>query len=125
MCMTRLMFGLGGILALLSGAGVMAQVAKPAQTQPAKPVQPAYFQGKLIYQVSVNSKVDDLSDKDAHKVLTIGDALTVTMKGGNYKLSTEYADTYIIKNHRKEYIKFRKIDTVFYLDFDSDTPHVT
>ena len=120
--MTRLMFGLGGILALLSGARVMAQVAQPAQAQP---VRPAFFQGKLIYQVSVTSRVDDLSDKDAHKVLTIGDVLTVTMKDGNYKLSTEYADTYVIKNDRKEYIKFRKIDTVFYLDFDSDTADVT
>jgi hypothetical protein len=113
-------------LALLSSAAVMAQATQPTpQAQPAKAVQPAYFQGKLIYQVSVNSKVDDLTDKDAHKVLTIGDVLTVTMKGGNYKLSTEYADTYIIKNDRKEYIKFRKIDTVFYLDFDSDTADVT
>ena len=125
--MTRSMFGLWGILALqalLNGAGVMAQVAQPAQAQ-VQPVRPAYFQGKLIYQVSVQSKVDDLSDKDAHKVLTIGDVLTVTMKDGNAKLSTEYADTYIIKNDRKEYIKFRKIDTVFYLDFDSDTADVT
>ena len=122
--MTRLMFGLGGILALLSGARVMAQVAQPAQAQ-TPPVRPAFFQGKLIYQVSVKSRVDDLSDKDAHKVLTIGDGLTVTMKDGNYKLSTEYADTYVIKNDRKEYIKFRKIDTVFYLDFDSDTADVT
>jgi hypothetical protein len=123
MFMTRLVFSLGGVLALLalmSGMGVTAQVA-----QPAKPVQPAYFQGKLIYQVAVKSKVDDLSDKDAHKVLTIGDVLTVTMKDGNYKFSTEYADTYVIKNDRKEYIKFRKIDTVFYLDFDSDTADVT
>jgi hypothetical protein len=131
--MTRLMFGLLGVLvlpALLSGTGVMAQATQSGQskpqTQPTQPVHPVYFQGKLIYQVSVKSNIeDDLSDKDAHKVLTIGDVLTVTMKGGNYKLSTEYADTYVIKNDRKEYIKFRKIDTVFYLDFDSDTADVT
>jgi hypothetical protein len=84
-----------------------------------------YFQGSCVYRVSVRSKVEDLSDQDIHKVLTVGDLLTVTMKGGNYKLSTEYADTYIIKDDRKEYIKFRKIDTVFFLDFDSDTDRVT
>jgi hypothetical protein len=87
--------------------------------------QPPYFQGILHYHVSVKSKVDNLSDKDAHKVLTIGDELTVTVKDGNYKMSTEYADTYIIKDDRKEYIRFRKLDTVFYLDFGSDTSHVT
>ena len=131
--MTRLRFGLRwmlGGLAVLSSAGGMAQATQSGQSTPqAQPTQPAhagYFQGKLVYHVSVKSNIeDDLSDKDAHKVLTIGDLLTVTMKGGNYKLSTEYADTYIIKNDRKEYIKFRKIDTVFYLDFDSDTADVT
>ncbi len=84
-----------------------------------------FFQGTCVYRVSVRSKVEDLSDKDIKKVLTVGDLLTVTMKDGNFKLSTEYADTYIIKDDRKEYIKFRKIDTVFYLDFDSDTDRVT
>ena len=90
-----------------------------------KDVAGGYFQGSCVYRVSVQSKVEDLSDKDIHKVLTVGDLLTVTMKDGNYKFSTEYADTYIIKDDRKEYIKFRKIDSVFYLDFDSDTDRVT
>jgi hypothetical protein len=87
--------------------------------------QREYFQGTLVYRVSVQSKTDELSDKDAHKVLAIGDMLSVTVKNGDYKLSTEYSDTYILKGDRKEYIKFRKIDTVFYLDFASDTSHVT
>src|SRR5580658_10022764 len=85
----------------------------------------SFFQGTCVYRVSAQSKVEDLNDRDIHKVLMVGDVLTVTMKDGNYKLSTEYADTYIIKSDRKEYIKFRKIDTVFYLDFDSDTADVT
>jgi hypothetical protein len=84
-----------------------------------------FFEGSCVYRVSVQSKVEDLNDRDIHKVLTVGNLLTVTMKGGNYKLSTEYADTYIIKADRKEYIKFRKIDTVFYLNFDADTDRVT
>jgi hypothetical protein len=100
-------------------SGAIGQTGVPAARAP------AYFQGVCVYKVNVHSKVDDLSDKDIHKVLTIGDQLTVVMKAGNYKLSTEYADTYIIRDDRKEYIKFRKIDTVFYLDFDSDTDRVT
>jgi hypothetical protein len=99
--------------------------AAQAQGQPAKAVQSAYFEGKLVYRVAVQSKVEDLNDPDVHKVLTVGDEMTLTMKGGNYKLSTEYADTYIIKADRKEYIKFRKIDTVFFLNFDADTDRVT
>jgi hypothetical protein len=108
----------GVILFILGGMEAAAQLGPGGR-------QPDYFQGSVVYRVNVQSKVDDLSDKDAHKVLAIGDQLTVTVKNGNYKLSTEYADTYILKDDRKEYIKFRKIDTVFYLDFASDTSHVT
>ena len=110
----------GGMRAMAQGDGLGA-----GQGDRVHAGQPGYFQGSLVYRVSVQSKVDDLNDKDAHKALAIGDLLTVTMKNGDYKLSTEYADTYILKEDRKEYIKFRKIDTVFYLDFDSDTDRVT
>ena len=110
-----------GVMALLS-------IAPPAMAQDAggagKRVQ-EYFQGTCVYRVTVQSKVEDLSDRDIQKVLTVGDELTVTMKDGNYKMTTMFADTYILKNDRKEYIKFRKIDTLFYLDFDSDTDRVT
>src|ERR1700755_1256762 len=74
------------------------------------PVMGQFFQGTCVYKVTVKSKVDDLGDAAIHKVLATGDVLTVTMKDGNYKLATEYADTYIIRDDRKEYIKFRKID---------------
>jgi hypothetical protein len=84
-----------------------------------------YFQGTCVYRVVARSNMEDLSDSDIHKVLAIGDRLTVTIKDGNYKLSTRYAETYILKDDHREYIKFPKIDTVFYLDFSSDTDRVT
>jgi hypothetical protein len=116
-----------GLLGMVQEAAGQRAGAGPGAQANAGPVRGVaeYFQGSCVYRVSVRSKVEDLNDQDIHKVLTVGDLLTVTMKGGNYKLSTEYADTYIIKDDRKEYIKFRKIDTVFYLDFDSDTDRVT
>jgi hypothetical protein len=137
--MSSLLYGPGRIVFVLIAMAVLPggmRVAAQVEGTRAGPqaggmragvqtAQPGYFQGSLVYRVSVQSKMDDLSDKDAHKVLTIGDLLTVTMKNGSYKLSTEYADTYILKDDRKEYIKFRKIDTVFYLDFSSDTDRVT
>lgn len=113
------------VVALLVGPGFsgMAQGARGAAARARRAAE--YFEGTCVYRVSVHSKVEDLSDRDIHKVLTVGDLLSVTMKGGNYKLSTEYADTYIIGDDRKEYIKFRRIDTVFYLNFDADTDRVT
>ncbi len=115
------LWGAGMALALVSMAA--PAVAQDAPGGSKRVVE--YFQGTCVYRVTVQSKVEDLSDRDIQKVLTVGDQLTVTVKDGNYKLTTAYADTYILKNDRKEYIKFRKIDTLFYLDFDSDTDRVT
>ncbi|HXD79841.1 MAG TPA: hypothetical protein VN616_18625, partial [Puia sp.] len=38
---------------------------------------------------------------------------------------SRYAETFVLKDDHREYIKFPKIDTVFYLDFSSDTDRVT
>jgi hypothetical protein len=109
---------IGGVRSWLIGGLLVLGMARPAMGQ-------GYWEGTCVYRVSVQSKVEDLRDQDIHKVLTVGDEMTMTVKDGNYKLSTAYADTYIIKADRKEYIKFRKIDTVFFLNFDADTDRVT
>jgi hypothetical protein len=87
--------------------------------------QPKYFEGNLTYQVSIKSLSDVLTDKDVHKVFSIGDKMTVAVKEGNYRQTSEYADTYIIRKDKKEYFKFRKLDTLYYLDYSWDTTHVT
>lgn len=102
-------------------AGLAAWVAAAGQGAAGQ----GFFEGTCVYKVEARSKMADISDADMHKVLAIGNLLTVTMKDGNYKLHTEYADTYILKNDHHEYIKFRRIDTVLYLDFSADTDRVT
>lgn len=87
--------------------------------------QQKYFEGNLIYRVSVKSKIDYLSDKNAHKIVAVGDMLTVAIKNGNYRQTSEYADVFTIRKDKKAYIKFRKIDTLYYLDYSSDTSRVT
>src|SRR4030081_3417821 len=79
--------------------------------------QQKYFEGNLIYRVSVKSKIDNLSDKNAHKIVAVGDMLTVAIKNGNYRTTSEYADFFTIRKDKKAYIKFRKIDTLYYLDY--------
>ena len=93
--------------------------------RPATGVAQDYFQGTCIYRVTARSKLTGVSDSDIFKVLTIGDRLTMTIKGGNYRLTSRYAETFILKDDHREYIKFPAIDTVFYLDFSSDTDKVT
>jgi TonB family protein len=87
--------------------------------------QQKYFEGELAYRVSVTSRIENLTDKEAHKLLAMGDMLTIVIKDGNYRQTTDYSTTYIIKKDKKEYFKFRTIDTLYYLDYSSDTSHVT
>lgn len=86
--------------------------------------QQKYFEGSLVYRSSVKSKIDNLSDKDAQKVLAAGDVRTVAVKNGNYRQTSEYADVFTIRKDKKAYIKFRKIDTLYYLDYAFDTSRV-
>jgi hypothetical protein len=115
----------GWMPVVAQGVGAKPGASKAGAGSKGMESPPGYFQGSLVYRVTVTSKVDDLSDKDAQKVLATGDGMTMTVKNGNYKISTEFADTYILKDDHEEYIRFRKIDTIFYLDFDSDTDRVT
>jgi len=86
--------------------------------------QSKYFEGDLVYHVSVKSRVVELSDKDAFKVLALGETLRVTCKNGNYRRSSELHDEYHIIKDQKVYIKFRKLDTLYYLDYPYDTAKV-
>jgi TonB family protein len=87
--------------------------------------QPKYFEGNLEYHTSVKSLSNILTDKDVGKVFSIGDKWTAAVKEGNYRQRTEYADMYIIRKDKKEYFKFKKLDTLYFLDFSWDTSHVT
>src|ERR1700678_673876 len=72
------LLGLVGVAAAQRvGSAGSAQVGARGSAQ-------GFFQGTCVYRVSAQSKVEDLSDKDIHKVLTVGDVLTVTIKNGNY-----------------------------------------
>jgi len=83
--------------------------------------QPNYFEGDIQYHVSVKSTVPALSDMDARKILAEGEVLTVSFKNGSYKRSSALQDEYYIGKEQKVYIKFRKIDTLYYMDYSADS----
>jgi hypothetical protein len=57
-------------------------------------------------------------------MMSHGDALTILIKKGNYKLHNEHSDTYIIYKDKREYFKFKNLDTVYYIPFSYDTAKV-
>lgn len=83
--------------------------------------QQPYFEGTLTYHVSVQSKFDNLSERDAEKVLATGGTQTVDCKNGNYRQVNPYVEQITIAKDKKTYVKFPKLDTLYYVDFSTDT----
>ena len=83
--------------------------------------QQAYFEGTLTYHVSVQPKFDNLSEQDAEKVLAAGGTLTINCKNGNYRQVNPYVEEITIAKDKKTYVKFPKLDTLYYIDFSTDT----
>lgn len=55
----------------------------------------------------------------------IDDHLEVAIKNGNYKRSTGILDEYQISKDQKAYLRFKGIDTLFYVDYSADSTEVT
>jgi len=87
--------------------------------------QQKYFEGNIVYKVSMRSKMEKISDKDVHKMLAEGDQVTVAIKNGNYRRTSEYSDNFLIYKDQRSYVKFKSIDTLYYLDYASDPVEVT
>lgn len=83
--------------------------------------QQPVFEGTLVYRVSVKSKFENLSDEDAQKVLATGGTVTIACKNGNYRQTGVFDEEITIVKDKKAYIKFPKLDTLYYVDFPADT----
>jgi hypothetical protein len=83
------------------------------------------FEGTIVYKVDVRSKTEGFSDRDWKRVLLFGDSVTVAIKQGNYKQSSELAETYSIYKDKRAYVRLKGIDTLYYLDYSFDTSTVT
>src|SRR5580698_6516422 len=71
------------------------------------------FEGRIVYAVRTVAKSKDMDPQYLQVLLAMGgDKLTIDIKNGNYK----------------RVLGFKKIDTLYYLDYDSDTTrpvHIT
>ncbi len=82
------------------------------------------FEGIIQYKVEVKSKLPGISDKLMETYLGLGDALTVHMKKGNYRRTTAIHEEYYVPAKKKVYIKFKNIDTLYFVEYNSDTSTV-
>jgi hypothetical protein len=54
--------------------------------------QQKYFEGSIVYHVTVQSKIDNLNEEDFRKVMAEGEVLTVLCKNGNFRRTSRYND---------------------------------
>jgi TonB family protein len=79
------------------------------------------FEGIIEYKVDIKSKAEGVSDKAWRTMLATDEKATVFIKHGNYLLRTGPGDQYFIPAKQRTYIRFKGIDTLYYLDYSSDT----
>jgi hypothetical protein len=79
------------------------------------------FEGIVVRKVDVISKVEGVSNRVYQHSLLLGESDTSYIKHGNYRKSFPLGDYYYISKKEKLYIKFKGIDTLFYVDYGSDS----
>jgi Gram-negative bacterial TonB protein C-terminal len=83
--------------------------------------QPKDFEGVVVYKIDTKSKVEGAGDRAWKNMLAMGDSITVMIKQGNYRQSSGMTEMYYISKDEKLYLRFRGLDTLFYMDYSSDT----
>ncbi|RXK80815.1 energy transducer TonB [Filimonas effusa] len=79
-----------------------------------------FFEGQITYSRTAHS-TSAMSDKEIEDYLLPGITSVSTLKNGNcYNQATGHEE-WIIPKEKRAYYKFPKLDTLYYIDFDSDT----
>jgi len=82
------------------------------------------FEGTVNYKVEIHSKAPGYSDKVMKGIVAKGDVLTSYIKDGNYRESSGGHEIFFINANQRAYFKFRNVDTLYFLDYLSDTDTV-
>ncbi len=82
------------------------------------------FEGIIYYTVSLTSKSDLFSEKVLKTMLGMSNNYLVWIKQGNYRQSSDINDIYYLTKEQRVYIRFKKLDTLYYLEYNSDTSEV-
>jgi hypothetical protein len=80
------------------------------------------FEGKIIYEVSVESKMKDFTSKELQEIY--GTKMTKFFKSGNFKMSFNGKDIntiFYLNDENKEYNYRNGIDTLFVTSYDNET----
>ncbi|HET9058199.1 MAG TPA: energy transducer TonB [Chitinophagaceae bacterium] len=83
--------------------------------------QPKEFEGVITYKTVIKSKIPGTSDRAWKAGLILDDSYVSFIKKGNFRNRSSKGDFFYLAQKQKLYIKLRGIDTLFYIDYASDT----
>lgn len=83
------------------------------------------FEGIMTYKVDLQSKSEAISNRAFMNMLAMGNNITIIIKHGNYRQTSGITESYFITKDQKVYLRFRGVDTLYYLDYNFDTTAVT
>ncbi|HEV8284840.1 MAG TPA: energy transducer TonB [Chitinophagaceae bacterium] len=83
------------------------------------------FEGILFYRAELRSKSPMISSRALQNIIGIGNEETIFIKHGNYKRVSENTVSYYLTKDQRGYLKFKGADTLYYIDYVSDTTAVT
>src|SRR5437764_9782152 len=83
------------------------------------------FEGIIVYKTDLRSKSEIISDRALRNVIGLRSEETVFIKHGNYKQVSGRSTSYYLTKDQRAYLKYNGVDTLYYIDYSSDTTTVT
>ena len=83
------------------------------------------FEGIISYKTDLRSKTDIISERALKNAIGLGSDVTVFIKHGNYKQITGRSVSYYLTKDQRAYLRYNGVDTIYYIDYSSDTTTVT
>lgn len=85
-----------------------------AQTKP--------FEGVIKMKVDLKSKTPDMGEQAMKTIFAVGPDVTVYTKENKQRHSNSQGDTYYFGDEKKVYLKLRKVDTLYVVDYSKASP---
>lgn len=79
------------------------------------------FEGVVEYKVEVKSSNRNISDESLAHIFSMGPTDKSYIKNGNYIRESSLCKTYYLNDKQRVYMKFPRLDTLYYLNYDADT----
>jgi hypothetical protein len=80
------------------------------------------FEGIIKLKVDLKSKSPDMGEEAMKVIFGVSPDVTVYTKNNNQRYTSYTGDSYYLGDEKKLYMKFRKVDTLYVIDYSKASP---